>query len=156
MSAFRKNQMAWLTRLLLVGIAFFSAGPVFASVPDTQSAASLHAKFASLSERLQHKPFRRALALDSSESSNDLKGDIYALVDYPFSTVSAALNGPEDWCDVLILHINTKSCRATTDRTHTVLEVSIGRKPLSPSKRPIPSNSPIASPLRPRITWRSS
>jgi len=138
MSAFRKNQMAWLTRLLLVGIAFFSAGLVFASVPDTQSAASLHAKYASLGERLQHNPFRRALALDSSESSNDLKGDIYALVDYPFSTVSAALNGPEDWCDVLILHINTKSCRATTDRTHTVLEVSIGKKTPQPIKEAYP------------------
>ena len=120
--------MAWLTRLWLVGIAFCSAGLAFASVPDTQSAASLHAKYASLDERLQYNPFRRALSLDSSESPNDLKGDIYALVDYPFATVSAALDGPEHWCDVLILHINTKHCQATTDKSRTDLTVHIGKK----------------------------
>lgn len=121
-----------LTRGLLVWIAFSSTGLALGSVPDTHSAASLHAKYASLGERLHHNEFRRALSLDSSESPNDLKGDIHALVDYPFSTVSAALNGPEHWCDVLILHINTKYCRPTTDETGTVLAVSIGKKQAQP------------------------
>jgi len=119
-------------RLLLAWIAFSSAGLAFASVPGTHSAESLHVKYASLSERLHHNAFRRALSLDSSESSNDLKGDIYALVDYPFPTVSAALNDPEHWCDVLILHINTKYCRATTDKATTVLSVNIGKKTPQP------------------------
>jgi hypothetical protein len=136
--ALRKNQLAWLTRLWLAGIAFSSAGLTFASVPDTQSAASLHAKYASLAEQLHHNPFRRPLSLDSSESSSDLKGDIYALVNYPFPTVSAALNGPEQWCDVLILHINTKYCRATTDASTTALAVSIGKKTPQPLKEAYP------------------
>lgn len=136
--AFRKNQLAWLTRLWLAGIAFSSAGLAFSPVPDTQSAASLHAKYASLAERLHHNPFRRTLSLDSSESSNDLKGDIYALVNYPFPTVSAALDGPEQWCDVLILHINTKYCRATTDESTTALAVSIGKKTPQPLKAAYP------------------
>ena len=127
-----KISLAWLTRVLLAWIAFSSAGLALASVPDTQSAALLHAKYASLGERLHHNPFQRALSLDSSESSNDLKGDIYALVDYPFATVSAALNGPEHWCDVLILHINTKYCHATTDETRTVLMLSVGKKTFQP------------------------
>jgi hypothetical protein len=126
--AFRKNQLAWLTRVLLAWIALSSAGLAFASVPDAQSAASLHAQYASLGERLLYNPFRRALALDSSESPNDLEGDIYALVDYPFPTVSAALKSAEDWCDVMILHINTKYCHATTDQTRTALTVYIGKK----------------------------
>lgn len=79
--AFRKNQLTWLTRMLLAWIAFSSAGLAFASVPDAQSAASLHAQYASLGERLLHNPFRRTLSLDSSESSSELKGDIHALVD---------------------------------------------------------------------------
>ncbi|HWR78177.1 MAG TPA: hypothetical protein VN283_13325 [Thiobacillus sp.] len=130
--------MAWLTRVWLAWIVFSSAGLALASVPDTQSAARLQAKYVSLGERLQHNPFRRALALDSSESSNDLKGDIYALVDYPFSTVNAALNSAEDWCDVLILHINTKYCHATTDETRTVLTVYIGKKNPQPIKDAYP------------------
>ncbi|MBW8305281.1 MAG: hypothetical protein K0M46_00135 [Thiobacillus sp.] len=127
-----------MTRLWLAGIVFSSAGLTFASVPDTQSAASLHAKYASLAEQLHHNPFRRPLSLDSSESSSDLKGDIYALVNYPFPTVSAALNGPEQWCDVLILHINTKYCRATTDESTTALAVSIGKKTPQPLKEAYP------------------
>lgn len=130
--------MAWLTRLWLAGIVFSSAGLTFAAVPDTQSAASLHAKYASLAERLHHNPFRRTLSLESSESSSDLKGDVYALVNYPFPTVSAALDGPEQWCDVLILHLNTKYCRATTDESTSALAVSIGKKTPQPLKEAYP------------------
>jgi len=124
--------MAMLIRVLLAWMAFSSAGLALASVPETHSAASLQAKYAALGDRLQHNPFQRALALDSSESSNDLKGDIYALVDYPFSTVGAALKGAEEWCDVLILHINTKYCHATTDQIGTVLKLSVGKKTAQP------------------------
>lgn len=130
--------MAWLTRLWLAWIAFPSAGLAFAAAPDTQSAASLQAKYASLGERLQYNPFGRPLSLDSSESPTNLRGDIYALVDYPFSTVSAALNGAEDWCGVLILHINTKYCHARTDKANTVLTVSIGKKTPQPIKDAYP------------------
>jgi len=124
--------MALLIRVLLAWMAFSSAGLALASAPETPSPTSLQAKYVSLGERLQHNPFRRALALDSSESSSDLKGDIYALVDHPFSTVSAALNGAEEWCDVLILHLNTKHCHATTDKTRTTLTVYIGKKTPQP------------------------
>ena len=119
--------MASLIRALLVWAALSGWGGAFASVPDThRSAASLQARYASLGERLQHNPFRRALALDSAESPDALKGDIYALVDHPFSTVSAALHEADSWCDVLILHINTKHCQA--DKAGTALRVSIGKK----------------------------
>lgn len=120
--------MTWLAGAWLAGMVFFSTGAALAAVPDTQSAAMLHAKYASLDERLHHNAFQRTLSLDSSESASDLKGDIHALVDYPFSTVSAALDDAAHWCDVLILHINTKHCQATADTTRTVLAVSIGRK----------------------------
>ena len=49
---FEENKLAWLTRLWLGVIAFSCAGLAFASVPHTQSAASLHAKYASLGEPL--------------------------------------------------------------------------------------------------------
>lgn len=119
-------------RLLLVWIAYASAGLSQAAVPEIYTAASLHAQYAALGEKLLHNPFQRKLYLNSSESSNGLKGDIYALVDYPFSSVSAALDDPDNWCDVLILHINTKYCHATTGKTRTALMVSIGKKTAQP------------------------
>ena len=127
-----------LMRLLIVCMAFFSAGRSLAAVPETQSAAALQAKYLSLDERLRYNPFQRTLALDSAEDANDLQGDVYALVDYPFSTVSAALNSAEHWCDVMILHINTKYCHATTDGTGTVLTVYIGKKTPQPIKDAYP------------------
>ena len=128
MHAFFKNQLGGLTRLLLGWVALSSAGLAFASAPGSYSSATLQAKYASMVERLHDNPFRRPVSLDSSESPNDVKGNIYAVLDYPFSTVRTALQRPEQWCDVLILHINTKYCRATSDQGGTVLTVNVGKK----------------------------
>jgi hypothetical protein len=122
---------------VLFGAALFGTGTALAAGPDA-SAAALHTHYAALGERLHTNPFRRALTLDSSESDNEVKGDIHARIDYPFSTVRAALNDPAHWCDVLILHINTKHCRATSDADGTALEVSIGKKTPQPVKDAYP------------------
>jgi hypothetical protein len=122
----RQYARRWLSRLLCACIA--CAGLAAAAVPDTNPPALLRARYAALGEQLSHNPYQRPLYLDSVESSRELKGDIYALVDYAFADVNAALNGPAHWCDVLILHINTKYCRASTDNARTVLLVSVGKK----------------------------
>lgn len=124
--------MTWLARLALFLAVFAGAGAAFASVSGGNSAASLHAKHAALASRLYDNPFKRALYLDSSESPSSLKGDVYTLVDYPMDTVSAALDDPVHWCEVLILHVNTKHCRAVADSNGTVLTVSVGRKTAQP------------------------
>ncbi len=126
--AFQKNRLRWLTRIAFACAAFAGAGAAPAATPATISAASLHAKYAALGGQLKNNQFQRTLHLDSAESPHALMGDIYALVDYTFADVNAALNGPAHWCDVLILHINTKYCRAFTDRAGTVLAVAIGKK----------------------------
>jgi hypothetical protein len=120
--------MTRLTRLLLFWLAYCGAGLSLANATETNSAALLQAKYAALSEKILHSPFQRPLHLDSSESDNDIKGAIYAVVDYPFATVNAGLNDPENWCDVLSLHLNTKYCHAAPDKTRTVLSVRVGNK----------------------------
>jgi len=103
------------------------AGKSYATEPD-KSAAQLRAKYTELGAQLLNNQFQRALYLDSAESSNDLKGEIYAVVDYPFTIVNGALNNPAHWCDVLILHINIKYCHASSNKAGTVLAVNLGRK----------------------------
>ena len=120
--------LAWLTRLLLLWLTLSSLGVVFAGPTESSTGALLLAKYTSLADRLQQNPFQRPLYLDSSESDNDIKGDIYAVVDYPYATVYAGLNDPDNWCDVLSLHLNTKYCHATSGKAKTVLQVSIGKK----------------------------
>ena len=108
-----------------------AAAPAAATVaasPAPSPAASLRERYATLAGRLEHSPFRQRLYLESAESTHGLQGDIYALVDYPFATVSGALSGAASWCDVLILHLNVKYCRAGLREQRPVLAVAIGRK----------------------------
>jgi hypothetical protein len=66
--------------------------------------------------------------MESREISGGVSGEVFALVDYPFSVTEGALNGPAQWCDILILHLNTKFCRVSTAGPGSVLNVAIGRK----------------------------
>ncbi|HEY9277303.1 MAG TPA: hypothetical protein VIO87_03795 [Methylotenera sp.] len=88
----------------------------------------LRAKYTELTKQLNSNQFKRALYLNSMESSHDLKGEIYAVVDYPFATVNQALNNPAHWCDLLILHINIKYCNADENKNGTTLSVNLGKK----------------------------
>ncbi|NDP58154.1 MAG: hypothetical protein GZ090_02190 [Oxalobacteraceae bacterium] len=97
------------------------------AAPDPAE-STLQARYAQLAPRLADNQFQRPVVLDSIAASNALKGDIYALVDHPFDEVNGLLNGPARWCDVLILHLNTKYCRPTTDAFGTILHVSVGKK----------------------------
>ena len=99
-----------------------------ASESAATSAMSLRAKYGELDKKLSNNSFKRPLYLDSAETTTHLKGDIFALVNYPISTVNAALNDATHWCDVLILHLNTKYCHAAPSQSSSVLSVSIGKK----------------------------
>jgi hypothetical protein len=72
--------------------------------------------------------------MDSSETPGGVTGDIYALVNHPFAMVGAALNDPNNWCDILSLHLNTKYCHASTSGQGNVLDVMIGKKYDQPLK----------------------
>ncbi|ASW01426.1 hypothetical protein [Paraburkholderia aromaticivorans] len=123
---------------------------VFAQATD--NAAGLRDKYQSLTQQLAHNQFQRPLYLESQELPSALKGDIYGVLNYPFATVNGTLNdpaqGPANWCDVLILHLNTKYCHASTSASGTVLAVNIGKKTeesLSSSYRVQFNYHPVAS-----------
>ena len=115
-------------RLVAVALACASVGMVHAADTDAKSAATLRARFSVLQDQLSHNQFQRPLYMDSSETPDSVTGDVYALVNYPFATAATALNVPARWCDILMLHINTKYCRASTDSRSSVLQVNIGKK----------------------------
>lgn len=99
-----------------------------AAIYAASDAVALKEKYVELGPKLVGNQFKRPLVLESTDASNTLKGDIYAVLDHPFGAVSSALTGPTHWCDVLILHLNTKQCIATTTASGTVIDVSIGKK----------------------------
>jgi hypothetical protein len=99
----------------------------FSPAAFAQDAATLKARHASLQDKFANNQFGRPLVLESTQSSGDLKGDVYAIVEHPFSTVQQALVSPEHWCDILILHLNVKRCKASAGTPKT-LSLNVGRK----------------------------
>jgi hypothetical protein len=100
----------------------------FASAAQSQDAPSLKAKHESLRQTLANNPFQRPVVLESAQNSGDLKGEVYAVVEQPFSVVGPALQGMDHWCDLLILHINVKGCGAAGKPPAEVLSLVVGRK----------------------------
>ena len=88
----------------------------------------MRARHAELAAALAHNQFHAPLYLESKETPQQSEGDLYAVVDFPFSTVNSALNDSTHWCDVLILHLNTKYCRAKTIGAAAQLDLRIGKK----------------------------
>ncbi len=118
--------------LLILAAAFLQFGFAdqvkAASETATGSAASLLEKHAALATQLARNVYQRPLVIESVEGTNSVNGNAYAVLESPFTKVSTTLNSPAQWCEVLILHLNTKYCRAATDAGPDKLAVKIGRK----------------------------
>jgi hypothetical protein len=91
-----------------------------------QDAASLRARHTALQESLANNQFHRPLVIESSQSAGDLKGEIFSVVDWPHSAVQAALQGTDHWCDLLMVHLLVKDCRAGNAQPPT-LSLAVAR-----------------------------
>ena len=99
-----------------------------AAQADSARATSLRAKIAALGDALKNNQYQRPIYIESADASGTLMGDVYALVEFPFTTVGTALTGAGPWCDIMILPLNTKDCRVTEKAGETTLAVRIGSK----------------------------
>jgi hypothetical protein len=119
-------------RPVAVAFALLVAGSALAqpsSAPDNESkTAALLEKHVALTAQLTQNQYRRPLFLESSEGADAVSGSAYAILNSPFSTVSDTFTSPKRWCEVLILHLNTKYCRASANTSPSTLAVSIGKK----------------------------
>ncbi|HVZ42371.1 MAG TPA: hypothetical protein VHA82_01065 [Ramlibacter sp.] len=112
-----------LRRLFEFGAAcVLAAGTLTAWADDP---AALRAKYDAIRGELRSNPYGRPMYVESSEGDRSLRGDVYAVLDHPFDTVSRAMKDPAQWCDIMILPFNTKYCRAQ-DAGHVAMR--IGRK----------------------------
>jgi hypothetical protein len=110
-----------LAAACLLGTLAWSA---FAASP----ADDLRARHAALAGELAANAFQRPIHLESTQTSGDLRGDIYAVVEHPFGVLDGALKGAETWCDILILHLNVKHCRASGGASTKVISLAVGKK----------------------------
>lgn len=118
----------WLLPAILAGALLASLPAATAAAPAAPPAAALRARHDALRERLEHSPFQQRLVLESADGPHSLVSDVYSVVDYPLATLSGALTSPQQWCDLLILHLNVKYCHPVAHGQGSVLSVAIGRK----------------------------
>ena len=116
-----------LARALLVssvGWIGFSIG----AIADAGNAAQLKARYAAMEKDLRNSPFNRPLIIDSKEESDSATGEVFAVVNHPYAKVNQALKDPANWCDIMILHQNTKYCKASGNINNADLKMLIGKK----------------------------
>jgi hypothetical protein len=121
-------------RWMAMGALVISTATGFGAAAGAEpvDAASLLQKNTELKSQLAGSAFRRPLVLESSEGTNTVDGSVYAVLDSPFPEVSRTFKSPEQWCEVMILHINTKYCRPDGSTAPTRFKVSIGKKTPQP------------------------
>ncbi len=115
----RRRANRLLQPALALCAALACAGAAYA-----QDAAALHAKFDSLQDKLAHNAYGRPLVLQSTQTSDRLEGEVYARVDQPYAAVQKGMQGTDNWCGILILHLNVKMCHAQP----AGLDMALGRK----------------------------
>ena len=96
--------------------------------PPSAIASQLAEKHAGLKDALANNVYGRPLFLESTESGDLVSGNAYAVLDAHFTAVSTAFRSANTWCDVMILHINTKYCRVVAGSNPTTLKVHVGKK----------------------------
>ena len=101
---------------------------------QAQDAISLRARHADLKDRLANNQFQRPLYLESTQTSGEIRGDVFAVVEHPFTIVREALQSVDQWCDILILHLNVKRCKYTRKSGASRLLVSVGKKEDQPAE----------------------
>ena len=114
----------WTAAALLLALLL----PQLAAAAGLLGAAGLQKQYETLGPQLASNPFGGPLVLRSEEASRRIDGEVFAVLDHPFAKVSAALADPGQWCDILILHLNTKYCRREQEGQGTVLDVRVGTK----------------------------
>jgi hypothetical protein len=121
-SALHRFVLALLAALLACVAGWAQAGT------QALGGAALRTRFAAMQPMLASSPFGGPLVLESTEAPRQLQGDVYALVDHSFAEVSASLGNSERWCDVMILHLNTKQCRRSVENGIPQIELRVGKK----------------------------
>jgi hypothetical protein len=101
---------------------------IAASAASDAATESLQAAYTRLSPSLRTNPFGRPMVMRSEEGQETIQGEVYAVVKFPLAELNAAMGDPAHWCDVMILHVNTKYCRVSDSVDSPMLIVNIGKK----------------------------
>jgi hypothetical protein len=117
-----------LRRLLAGIVGLLAVASAFAAVHPSGSGGALRDAFAALRPHLEHSPFDKPLALESTATNQSVAGDVHSIVAYPFASFRTALADARNWCEILILDSTVQQCDAAADRAgDATIAVALGR-----------------------------
>ena len=119
---------------LLAVVVLFSAGSTFAVEKPRQGEDILLDTYLRNMAKLETNSFGLPLFLESFERNDRVHVDVYGIFDYPFSSIVNVLKVPANWCDIVSLHPNVKTCTYTELPGTWLLTFYIGRKVYQPPK----------------------
>lgn len=124
-------RMRWCARFGQLGatasLMLAILGAAVAAPGDEGLAKVLRQQHAELAPAMARSDFGRPLVLQSRETDRSAEGVVHAVLDATMAR-TMALAQPERWCDVLMLHQNTRSCQVHGD--HEIHLVLAGRRGL--------------------------
>jgi len=98
---------AWLA-VCALGLALLGGNAV---AGESAGGQALLDSFAQINPRMAKSGLGRPMVLESAETPGGLKGDVFAVVDHRLGELREFLEKPEQWCELLTLHINNRRCR---------------------------------------------
>jgi hypothetical protein len=107
-------------------------------IPITQTTITPHAWLGLASLASVYQSMKRELNNDTIEDSFNLKaqvldeltkGDVFAVIPYPYELLAESLTVPEQVCHAIVLHVNVKGCVVeNSNPQQPLVDVYFGRK----------------------------
>ena len=101
------------------------------NLTTSPAAAALAVKYQQLKDELTHSVFNAPILLSSNTTEGLAQGEVYAILNAPFASLSETLSQPAHWCELAILHINVKTCTYEKDQ----VQLFIGRRYYEPPEQ---------------------
>lgn len=124
-------QVKWLgcvARGLTILALAIAAGLPVASAQTRDAGAQLRQQVEALHRRVDSSVAGPPMLVDSSDEGDSMRGAVGIEVDSPFNRLAARLRDPFEWCSIILLHLNAKSCNEERSADGDTLTVFVGRK----------------------------
>ncbi len=89
---------------------------------------SLNDTYERMKTRLENTPFDVPIVVETHDDKSRSQCDVYGIVHHDFKELCDVLSQSKNWCDILLLHPNTKACTVAYTNQREILTLYCGRK----------------------------
>lgn len=129
----RENAMKSKAAVFLLLLAFTVAiligtGTLYAQSSAEDAAAVMRERYDTLRDQFTGNQFGQPICLSSEIRDERISGELSGVIENPFNSSAAIFKTVGNWCDIMMLHLNVKSCHASENGPDQTLAVFVGSK----------------------------